>query len=67
MYTITILFWFVFQHSGSSDLVEVNPAPHTGRPIVENVDKIMEKISRIDSHFSSRRIAHEMKIDHKTF
>ncbi|GFY02817.1 histone-lysine N-methyltransferase SETMAR [Trichonephila clavipes] len=35
------------------------------RPVVENVDKLTE-IIEIDRHVSSRSIAQELKIDHKT-
>ncbi|GFS76639.1 histone-lysine N-methyltransferase SETMAR [Trichonephila clavipes] len=44
---------------------DVKDAPHTGRSIVENVDKIRETIE-VDQHISSRSIAQELKIDHKT-
>ncbi|GFX26569.1 hypothetical protein TNCV_4535811 [Trichonephila clavipes] len=40
-------------------------APHTSRPVVENVDKITE-IIEVDRHVSNRSIAQELKIDHKT-
>ncbi|GFW11996.1 histone-lysine N-methyltransferase SETMAR [Trichonephila clavipes] len=43
----------------------VKDAPHTGRPVVENVDKITE-IIEVDQHVSSRNIAQKLKIDHKT-
>ncbi|GFU21525.1 hypothetical protein TNCV_3827321 [Trichonephila clavipes] len=33
-------------------------APRTGRPVVENIDKITERIE-VDRHVSSRNIAHE--------
>ncbi|GFT68403.1 histone-lysine N-methyltransferase SETMAR [Trichonephila clavipes] len=39
--------------------------PRTGRPVVENVDKITE-IIEVDRHVSSPDIAQELKIDHKT-
>ncbi|GFX97947.1 hypothetical protein TNCV_4905981 [Trichonephila clavipes] len=39
--------------------------PHT--PGIENVDKIPERIYiEVDLHVSSRSIAQELKIDHKT-
>ncbi|GFT75742.1 histone-lysine N-methyltransferase SETMAR [Trichonephila clavipes] len=37
----------------------------TGMPVVENVNKITE-IIKVDRHVSSRSIAQELKIDHKT-
>ncbi|GFU37624.1 histone-lysine N-methyltransferase SETMAR [Trichonephila clavipes] len=40
-------------------------APRTGRPGVENVDKITE-IIEVDRHVSHRSIIQELKIDHKT-
>ncbi|GFV17434.1 histone-lysine N-methyltransferase SETMAR [Trichonephila clavipes] len=40
-------------------------APRTHRPIVKNVDKITEIIEP-DRHVSSRSIAQELKINHKT-
>ncbi|GFY25306.1 histone-lysine N-methyltransferase SETMAR [Trichonephila clavipes] len=40
-------------------------APRTGRPVVENVDKITE-ITEVDRHVSSRSITQELKIDQKT-
>ncbi|GFX93331.1 histone-lysine N-methyltransferase SETMAR [Trichonephila clavipes] len=48
-----------------SGIFNVNNAPSTGRPVVENVDKITE-IIQVDRHVSSRSIALELKIDHKT-
>ena len=39
--------------------------PRPGRPIVEKVDEILKKIE-VDRHFSSRDIATELNIDHKT-
>ncbi|GFU63406.1 hypothetical protein TNCV_44521 [Trichonephila clavipes] len=42
----------------------VKDAPRTGRPVVDNVDKVTELIE-IDRHVSSRSIAQELKIDHK--
>ncbi|GFU94942.1 histone-lysine N-methyltransferase SETMAR [Trichonephila clavipes] len=48
-----------------SDLFDVKDAPHTGRPVVENVDKMTEKIE-VDRHVSSCSIAQKLKIDHKT-
>ncbi|GFW67886.1 histone-lysine N-methyltransferase SETMAR [Trichonephila clavipes] len=48
-------------HSG---IFDVKVAPHTGRPVMENVDKITEII--VDRHVSRRSIAQELKIDYKT-
>ncbi|GFT82475.1 histone-lysine N-methyltransferase SETMAR [Trichonephila clavipes] len=55
-------FWFRRFCSG---IFDVKDAPHTGRPVVENVDKITE-IIQVDRHVSSRSITQELKIDHKT-
>ncbi|KAL9925456.1 histone-lysine N-methyltransferase SETMAR-like [Glossina fuscipes fuscipes] len=57
-----VQFWFRRFRSG---IFDVNDAPRTGRPVVENVDKIGEMIE-VDRHVSSRNIAQELKIDHKT-
>ncbi|GFX55529.1 histone-lysine N-methyltransferase SETMAR [Trichonephila clavipes] len=46
-------------------IYDVKDAYHTGRPIVENFDKITE-IFEVDRHVSSRSIAHKLKINHKT-
>ncbi|GFX22082.1 histone-lysine N-methyltransferase SETMAR [Trichonephila clavipes] len=46
-------------------IFDVKEAPRTGRPIVENFDKIPE-IIEVDRHVSSRSITQELKIDHKT-
>ncbi|GFV05542.1 histone-lysine N-methyltransferase SETMAR [Trichonephila clavipes] len=51
-------FWFRRFRSG---IFNVKVAPHTDRPVVENVDKITEIIDR---HVSSSSIAQELKIDH---
>ncbi|GFW01883.1 histone-lysine N-methyltransferase SETMAR [Trichonephila clavipes] len=57
-----VQFWF-------DDFVQafsyVKDAPHTDRPVVENVDKITEIIG-VDRHVSSRSIAQKLKIDQKT-
>ncbi|GFV61257.1 histone-lysine N-methyltransferase SETMAR [Trichonephila clavipes] len=37
----------------------------TGIPVIENIGKIT-KIIKVDRHVSSRSIAQELKIDHKT-
>lgn len=57
-----VQFWFRRFCSG---IFDVKDAPRTGRPVVENVDKITE-IIEVDRHVSSRSIAQELKIDHKT-
>ncbi|GFX66346.1 histone-lysine N-methyltransferase SETMAR [Trichonephila clavipes] len=49
-----------------SVIFDVKDAPHTGRPVVENVNKITE-IIEIHRHVSSRSIAQELKIDYKSF
>ncbi|GFT19039.1 histone-lysine N-methyltransferase SETMAR [Trichonephila clavipes] len=55
-------YWFHRFRSGIFDVID---APHTGRPVVENVNKIKE-IVEVDQHVSSRSIAQELKIKHKT-
>ncbi|GFW94399.1 histone-lysine N-methyltransferase SETMAR [Trichonephila clavipes] len=57
-----VQFWFRRFRSG---IFDVKDAPHTGRPIIENFDKITE-IIEVDRHVGSRKIAQELKIDHKT-
>ncbi|GFW68978.1 histone-lysine N-methyltransferase SETMAR [Trichonephila clavipes] len=47
------------------DSVQVFLIRCTGRPVVKNVDKITE-IIEVGRHVSSRSIAQELKIDHKT-
>ncbi|GFT92604.1 histone-lysine N-methyltransferase SETMAR [Trichonephila clavipes] len=39
----------------TSDIFDAKDAPHIGRPVVENVDKITE-IIEVDRHVSSRSI-----------
>ncbi|GFX74195.1 histone-lysine N-methyltransferase SETMAR [Trichonephila clavipes] len=56
-----VQFWFRRFCSG---IFKVKDVPCTGRPIVENVDKITEVIE-IDRHVSSRSITQELKINHK--
>ncbi|GFS68996.1 histone-lysine N-methyltransferase SETMAR [Trichonephila clavipes] len=56
-----VQFWFCRFRSGNFD---VKDAPRTGKPVVENVDKITEIID-VDRHVSSRSTAQELKIDHK--
>ncbi|GFU24751.1 histone-lysine N-methyltransferase SETMAR [Trichonephila clavipes] len=48
-----VQFWFRRFHSG---IFDVKDAPRTGRPIVENVDKITE-IIEVDRQVSCRSIA----------
>ncbi|GFS72274.1 uncharacterized protein TNCV_1826941 [Trichonephila clavipes] len=55
-------FWF---RRFRSDIFDVKDAPLTGRPVIENVDKITERIE-VDRHVSRRCIGQELKIDHKT-
>ncbi|GFW44660.1 histone-lysine N-methyltransferase SETMAR [Trichonephila clavipes] len=55
-------FWFRRFRSG---IFDVKDAPRTGRPVVENIDKIT-KLIQFNWHVSSRSIAQELKIDHKT-
>ncbi|CAK9816710.1 Histone-lysine N-methyltransferase SETMAR [Anthophora quadrimaculata] len=57
-----VQFWFRRFRSG---IFDVKDASRTGRPVVENVDKITE-IIEVDQHVSSRSIGQELKIDHKT-
>ncbi|GFX56707.1 histone-lysine N-methyltransferase SETMAR [Trichonephila clavipes] len=45
-------------------IFDIKDAPHTGRPVVENVDKITE-ITEVDRPVNSRSIAQELKIDYK--
>ncbi|GFW42844.1 histonelysine Nmethyltransferase SETMARlike [Trichonephila clavipes] len=46
-------------------IFDVKDAPRTDRPVVEKVDKITD-IIEVNRHVSSRSIAQELKIDHKT-
>ncbi|GFX83199.1 histone-lysine N-methyltransferase SETMAR [Trichonephila clavipes] len=46
-------------------IFDVKDAPRTGRPFVENVDKITE-IIEVDWYVSSRSITLELNMDHKT-
>ncbi|GFX18124.1 histone-lysine N-methyltransferase SETMAR [Trichonephila clavipes] len=57
-----VQFWFRRFRSG---ICYVKDTPYTSRPVVENVDKITEKIE-VDRHVSSRSIAQELKIYQKT-
>ncbi|GFW32250.1 histone-lysine N-methyltransferase SETMAR [Trichonephila clavipes] len=57
-----VQFWF---HRFRSGIFNVKDAPRTSRPVIENVDKITEIID-VKRHVSSRSIAQEPNIDHKT-
>ncbi|GFV90746.1 histone-lysine N-methyltransferase SETMAR [Trichonephila clavipes] len=57
-----VAFWFLRFRPG---IFDVKNAPRTGKPVYENVDKIREIIDG-DRHVSSRSIANELKIHHKT-
>ncbi|GFU93179.1 histone-lysine N-methyltransferase SETMAR [Trichonephila clavipes] len=57
-----VQFWFRRLHSW---IFDVKDAPHTGRTVVKNVDKILE-IIKIDPHIGSPSITQELKTDHKT-
>ncbi|GFV44409.1 histone-lysine N-methyltransferase SETMAR [Trichonephila clavipes] len=59
---IYVQFWFPRLRSG---IFAVKDAPHTGRPVVENADKITE-IIEVNRHVSSPSINQELKVDHKT-
>ncbi|GFT67146.1 histone-lysine N-methyltransferase SETMAR [Trichonephila clavipes] len=56
-----VKFWFRRFRSG---IFDVKDAPRTGRPVVENVEKITE-IIEVDRPVISRSITQELKIDHK--
>ncbi|GFU23140.1 histone-lysine N-methyltransferase SETMAR [Trichonephila clavipes] len=56
-----VQFWFRRFRSG---IFDVKDTPRTGRPVVENVDKITE-IIEVDRHASSRSIFKKLKNDHK--
>ncbi|GFY15242.1 histone-lysine N-methyltransferase SETMAR [Trichonephila clavipes] len=58
-----VQFWSRRFRSG---IFDIKVAPRTGRPILENVDKITE-IIEVDQHVSNRTIAQELKIDYKQF
>ena len=53
-----------FQHFRSGAKV-IEDAPRSGRPVVENCDKIAELIER-DRHSSSRSIGQELGMSHQT-
>ncbi|GFU30261.1 mariner Mos1 transposase [Trichonephila clavipes] len=52
-------FWFRRFRLG---IFDVKDAPRTGRPVVDIITEIIE----VDRHVSSRSLAQELKIDHKT-
>ncbi|GFV60891.1 histone-lysine N-methyltransferase SETMAR [Trichonephila clavipes] len=68
-----ILQFFLDKGENASQAAEIvngvygvhNYASRTGRPVVENVDKIKE-IIEVDQYVSSRSITQELNIDHKT-
>ncbi|GFT30058.1 histone-lysine N-methyltransferase SETMAR [Trichonephila clavipes] len=53
--------WFRQFRSG---IFDVKDAPHIGRSVVKNVDKIT-KIIEVYRHVCSRSITQELKIDHQ--
>ncbi|GFW63538.1 histone-lysine N-methyltransferase SETMAR [Trichonephila clavipes] len=55
----------LFEQTLKGGIFDVKDAPCTGRPVVENVDKITE-IIKVDWLASSRSIAQKLKINHKT-
>ncbi|GFT77611.1 histone-lysine N-methyltransferase SETMAR, partial [Trichonephila clavipes] len=57
-----VQFWF---RRFSSGIFDVKDALRTGRPVVENVDKIPD-IIEVGRQVSSPIIAKELQIDHKT-
>ncbi|GFT21312.1 histone-lysine N-methyltransferase SETMAR [Trichonephila clavipes] len=57
-----VQFWFRRFCSG---IFNVKDASRTGRPVVENVDKITE-ITEVVRHVISHSITQELMIDHKT-
>ncbi|GFY18989.1 HTH_48 domain-containing protein [Trichonephila clavipes] len=62
-----VLFFlqFFFDKGENFRYFDIKNAPHTGRPVVENVNKILE-IIEVDRLVSSRSIAQGLKIDHET-
>ncbi|GFY35089.1 histone-lysine N-methyltransferase SETMAR [Trichonephila clavipes] len=62
--TVTANYVQVWFRRFRSGIFYVKDVPHTGKPVVENVDKITE-ICEVHWHVSSRSIAQELKIDHK--
>ncbi|GFV43735.1 histone-lysine N-methyltransferase SETMAR [Trichonephila clavipes] len=63
--TVTANYVQVWFRRFCSGIFDVKDVPGTGRSIVENVDKITE-IIEVEPHVSSRSIAQELKIGHKT-
>ncbi|GFU58449.1 histone-lysine N-methyltransferase SETMAR [Trichonephila clavipes] len=57
-----VQFWFRRFHLG---IFDVKDSPHTGRLIVENIEKITE-IIEVARNVSSPSIIQELKIAHKT-
>ncbi|GFU59581.1 histone-lysine N-methyltransferase SETMAR [Trichonephila clavipes] len=57
-----VQFWF---RQFRSCIFDVKDEPRTGRPVVENVNKITE-IIKVNRHVSSRSTTQELEIDHKT-
>ncbi|GFU08336.1 histone-lysine N-methyltransferase SETMAR [Trichonephila clavipes] len=57
--------WDMLSRLIAARIFKVKVALRSGRPVIENVDKITEKIE-VDRHVSSRSITQELKIDHKT-
>ncbi|GFU01855.1 histone-lysine N-methyltransferase SETMAR [Trichonephila clavipes] len=62
--TVTANYVQFWSRRSRSDIFDVKDAPRTGRPVVENVDKITE-IIEVAWHVSSRSIAEDLKINHK--
>ncbi|GFV66979.1 histone-lysine N-methyltransferase SETMAR [Trichonephila clavipes] len=64
-----VLQFFLDKDENASQVAKIGngvyDAPRTGRPVVENVEKISE-IIEVDRHVSSRSIAQELKIGHET-
>ncbi|GFU63870.1 histone-lysine N-methyltransferase SETMAR [Trichonephila clavipes] len=56
---------YILQFFFDKGQIAVKGAPRTGRPVVENVDKITG-IIHVDQQVSSCSIAQELNIDHKT-
>ncbi|GFW47346.1 putative DD34D transposase [Trichonephila clavipes] len=50
------------RYSNITHIIDVKDAPRIGRPVVEKTTEIIA----IDLHVSSRSIAQELKIHHKT-
>ncbi|GFX72481.1 histone-lysine N-methyltransferase SETMAR [Trichonephila clavipes] len=63
--TVTANYMQIWFHRFRSGIFDVKVAPRTGKPVIENVDKITE-IIEVDRHVSSCSIAEELKTDHKT-